>query len=269
MTSSRQFADPWPAPGVPWADPPWIMSGTSLTAWFETPAAAVAALLSPAFEPLTGAAGVPTRLRFYQVDYQPRDGGAEFRRRMAGRFREAVIAFMGQIAGHGGEYSAYMWTDCEAYLCWGRENFGWPLVSGDIELTGHLWGDLAAAGTHCQLRANGFIYRLDLDGPSTEDMPGSSAGPSWLTPRRILFPGGSEPERRDVLLIRPAVLETGRFTRRAGRVRLNAPAGSWIAALAPLGEVDIHALEGFRICVGDDVGTVREAGAAQDGRPSQ
>jgi len=245
------------------------MSGTSLTAWFETPAAAVVALLSPAFEPLTGAAGVLTRLRFYQVDYQPRDGGAEFRRRMAGRFREAVIAFKGQIAGHAGEYSAYMWTDCEPYLCWGRENFGWPLVSGDIDLTGDLWGGPAGAGTHCELRTHGFSYALDLDGSAAEDMPGSGPAASWLTPRRILFPGGSEPERRDVLLVRPAVLEAGRFTRRAGRVRLDAPAGTWIASLAPLGEVDIQALEGFRICVGDNVGTVREAGAAPDVRPGQ
>jgi hypothetical protein len=245
------------------------MSGTSLTAWFETPPAAVTALLSPAFEPLVGAAGVPTRLRFYQVDYQPRDGGAEFTRRMAGRFREAVIAFKGQIAGHAGEYSAYMWTDCEPYLCWGREIFGWPLVSGSIELTGHLWGGPAGAGTHCQLRTNGFSYALDLDGPAAEDLPGNGPAASWLTPRRILFPGGSEPERRDVLLVRPAVLEAGRFTRRAGRVRLDTWANSWIASLAPLGEVDIHALEGFRICVGDDVGAVHEAGATHDGRPRQ
>jgi hypothetical protein len=56
------------------------------------------------------------------------------------------------------------------------------------------------------------------------------------------------------------VLEAGRLTRRAGRVRLDAPAGSRIASLVPLGDVDVQALEGFRICVGDDVSTVREAG---------
>jgi hypothetical protein len=244
------------------------MSGTSVTAWFETPAAAVAALLTPTFEPRTGTAGVPTRLRFYQVDYEPRDGGAEFKQRMAGCFREAVIAFKGRIAGYGGEYSAYMWTDCESYLCWGRENFGWPLVSGDIELTGRLWGGPGEAGTQCQLRTQGFTYTLDMVGPIVEDKPGAP-GPSWLTPRRILFPGGSEPERRDVLLVRPEVLQAGRFTRGAGHVRLNAPVGSWIASLAPLDAVDIHALEGFRICVGEDVSTVREADEATVGqRPS-
>jgi Acetoacetate decarboxylase (ADC) len=264
MTSPRRFADPWPAPAVLWADPPWIMSGTSATAWFETAAAAVSTLLSPAFEPLTGTAGVPTRLRFYQVDYEPRDGDAAFRRRMAGSFREAVIAFRGRIAGYAGEYSAYMWTDREPYLCWGRENFGWPLVSGEIDLTGQLWGGLDVAGTRCRLRADGFACTLDLEGPTAEDMPGGP-GPSWLTPRRILFPGGSEPERRDLLVVRPAVLAPGRLTRRAGRLRLDAPAGSWIASLAPLGGVDIHALEGFRICVGDDVSTVRGAGAPAAG----
>ena len=260
MASPREFADPWPAPATRWADPPWIMSGTSATAWFETSAAAVATLLSPAFEPATGTTGVPTRLRFYQVDYEPRDGDAEFRRRMAGRFREAVIAFQGRIAKYAGEYSAYMWTDSEPYLCWGRENFGWPLHSGDIELTGQLWSGLGQPGARCRLRASGFACTLDLEGTVAEDLPGGP-GPSWLTPRRILFPGGSEPERRDVLVVRPAVVQAGRLTRRSGRLRLDAPGGSWLASLAPLGRVDIHALEGFRICVGEDVSTVHEHGA--------
>jgi len=153
-----------------------------------------------------------------------------------------------------------MWTDCEPYLCWGRENFGWPLGSGDIELTGQLWSDPDAAGTRCQLRASGFTCTLDLEGTLAEDMPGGP-GPSWLTPRRILFPGGSEPERRDVLIVRPAVVQAGHLTRRTGRLSLDAPAGSWLASLAPLGRVDIHALEGFRICVGEDVSTVHEPGA--------
>ena len=259
MMSPREFADPWPAPAAPWADPPWIMSGTSATAWFETPAAAVATLLSPAFEPAAGTTGVATRLRFYQVDYEPRDGDTEFRRRMAGRFREAVIAFRGRIAGYAGEYSAYMWTDSEPYLCWGRENFGWPLHSGDIELAGQLWNGLDVPGARCRLRAGGITCTLDLDGTVAEDLPGGP-GPSWLTPRRILFPGGSEPERRDVLVVRPLVVQAGRLTRRSGHLRLDAPGGSWLASLAPLGQVDIHALEGFRICVGEDVSTVHEPG---------
>ncbi|MGH3274633.1 MAG: acetoacetate decarboxylase family protein [Streptosporangiaceae bacterium] len=259
MTASRQFADPWPAPEMPWGDPPWFMSGVSVTAWFETAPDAVAALVSPAFEPVPGAAGVPTRLRFYRIDFEPRDGDAAFRHQMAGQFLEAVIAFKGRIAQADGEYSAYMWTDSDRYLAWGRENFGWPLVRGDIELSGTLWQDGGTeTGSTCRLSIPGLTATLEVTGDRADDVsPGP--GPNWLTPRRILFPGDGGPERRDLLVIRPEVVRPGRFTHRDGHVRLDASPGTWPASLAPLGGVQIHALEGFRICVGHDVSTVRES----------
>jgi hypothetical protein len=252
MTNAREFADPWPAPEAMWADPPWLMSGISVTAWFETSPAAVSALLSPDFEPQCGTGGVPTRVRFYRVDFEPRDGDEEYRRQMAGQFLEAVIAFKGRIAGVTGEFSAYMWTDSDTYLCWGRENFGWPLTRARFELTGGIWGDAGSAASSCRVTRRDFSWTLEVDASQADEV---AAGPSpnWLTPRRILFPGGSEPERRDLLVVRPEVRRAGRFTHRTGTLTLDAVGDSWVATLAPLGPVEVHVLEDFQICVGHDV----------------
>ena len=48
MTDKPLFPHPWPAPQHLWADPPWILSGTSITAWFEVDADVVANLVSHA-----------------------------------------------------------------------------------------------------------------------------------------------------------------------------------------------------------------------------
>lgn len=259
MTTERPFADPWPAPDVAWGDPPWLMSGVSATAWFTTAPDAVAALVSPTFEPLQAGGGVPTRLRFYQNDFEPRDGDPAFRSQMAGQFREAVIAFKGRIAGVDGEYSAYMWTDSDRYLMWGRENFGWPLLRADTSLVGGLWqAEATGESSRCRIMAADFTATLEISSDGTEE-PVTGPGPNWLTPRRLLFPGADEPERRDLLVVRPEVIRSGRFTRREGQLRIDAPAGSWPASLAPLGAVEVHALEDFEICVGHDVRTVGES----------
>jgi len=91
-------------------------------------------------------------------------------------------------------------------------------------------------------------------------------GPSWLTPRRILFPGGSEAETH-VTSSSSACRTGGWAFHPPGRTCAPGCFSRLLDYLvAPLGEVDIHALEGFRICVGDDVSTVREAGEARDPR---
>jgi len=249
---AREFADPWPAPEAMWADPPWLMSGVSVTAWFETAPDAVSALLSADFEAQSGSSGVPTRVRFYRVDFEPRNGDDKYRQRMGGQFLEAVIAFKGRIAGLDGEFSAYMWTDSDAYLCWGRENFGWPLARAEFELTGEIWGDGPGSASSCKVTRQDFSWTIEVDAaPADEVVPGP--GPNWLTPRRLLFPGGSEPERRDLLVVRPEMLRGGRLTRRTGKLTLDAPGGSWVSTLMPLGSVEVQVLEDFQICVGDDV----------------
>ena len=66
--SAGRFPDPWPSRQPSWPPPPWIMSGTVLTAWFDLPREQVARLISPSLLPSAGTLG-PSRLRFYELDY--------------------------------------------------------------------------------------------------------------------------------------------------------------------------------------------------------
>jgi len=250
------FLDPWPAPESLWADPPWVMSGSSVTAWFETDTDAVRKLLSPSFVPLVGIEGVPTRLRFYDVSFEPQDGSPEAKARGSGTFREAVIAFKGSIAEVNGEFSAWMWSDGDIYNAWGREVFGWPMVRAEINIGGQLFDSQDMGQTTFSLVTKEFSLHLEVDGESTEELsPGPSA--NWLTPRRVLFPGGQEAERRDLHIVRPTVLQPGLFSQHAGKLSQEGGEGSWISTLKPLGEVVVQSSRGFSICVGDVVDTVR------------
>lgn len=257
--SSRQtFLDPWPAPDSLWSDPPWIMSGSSVTAWFETDAEAVRKLLSPSFLPLDGIDGVPTRLRFYDITFEPRDGSPEEKARGAGTFREAVIAFKGSIAQVDGEFSAWMWSNGDVYNAWGREVFGWPMVRAKIDIDGSLFDSGRSGQTTFSLVTDEFSLHLEVnDEPIEELSPGPS--PNWLTPRRVLFPGGQEAERRDLLIVRPAVLQPGVFSRHAGNLSQEGGSETWISSLMPIGEVVVHSSRDFLISVGDSVETVRGA----------
>lgn len=255
MSNLDEFSNPWPAPHALWADPPWILSGTAITAWFETDASAVAELLSPSFIPAQGELGTPTRLRFYDIDYEPRDGDEQVRVSSSGTFREAVIAFKGTIADVDGEFSAYMWTDDDRYMAWGREVFGWPLLRGDIRLAGALWDSSGAGSTTCQLLQPEYTLTIEVDESEGTKGPDGPAA-NWLTPRRILFPGLGGAERRDLNIVRPTVLEAGRSLAHAGRVKMESSADVFMSKLTPLGNVSIHSLSGFRICVGDQVQTI-------------
>jgi hypothetical protein len=255
MPDAIEFADPWPAPDPLWADPPWLLSGTCVTAWFESDAQAANDLMSPSFEVLMGSVGVPTRFRFYDIEFQPRDGSDEYRTRMSGRFREAVIAFKGSIAGHTGEYSAYMWSDDEVYTAWGREVFGWPLVRGRIDLDGPVWRGQEGGTSVSTLHGPSFAFSVTVAEGTGEE---TSIGPGadWLTPRRVIFPDGSD-ERRDLNIVRPTVVAAGTLQRRGGSVEVDCPADSWLDGLRPLGDVvEVQTLEGFCLCVGDNVDTI-------------
>jgi len=255
MSPKNEFSSPWPAPEALWADPPWILSGTAITAWFETDTSAVVEELSPAFVPMRGERGTPTRLRFYEINYEPRDGDAKARASSSGTFREAVIAFKGTITDVDGEFSAYMWTDDDRYMTWGREIFGWPLVRGDIRLSGALWGSSVEKSTVCQLVQSEYTLSIEVDsGEGTKGPEGPAV--NWLTPRRILFPGGGGSERRDLNIVRPTVLEAGRSLSHGGRVNIESGPAGVMSKFTPLGSVAINSLTGFRICVGDHVETI-------------
>jgi hypothetical protein len=227
-----------------------------VTAWFETDFDAVDHLISPSFVSAMGHQGVPTRLRFYDIAFEPRDGSPEEKTRNSGTFREAVIAFKGNISGVDGEFSAWMWADDDTYIAWGREIFGWPLVRGQIDINGAIFNSSSSGQTACSLVTKDFSLHLSIDDEPVEDL---SFGPAsnWLTPRRILFPDGQETERRDLNIVRPSVLDPGRFSLHTGKLTQDGGNGMWISTLQPIGEVVVHSLKDFSICVGDSVETIR------------
>jgi len=256
MTSKPTFPDPWPAPQSLWADPPWILSGTSITAWFEVDLEAVKKVVSPAFESFSGEKGVFTRLRFYDIKFEPRDGSSAFKKEFSGGFKEAVIAFKGKCADVDGEFSAFMWTDDDTYIGWGREIFGWPLIRSEITLDGKSWGDASAVNSSCRVKSKDFDLSLVMDEASGQQHP-LGKGANWLTPRRVIFPQGNEPERRDLNIVRPTIIDEGKFFIHEGEVSFVTKSDSIVAGLSPLTKPVIHRHADFKICVGDNVETIQ------------
>jgi hypothetical protein len=254
-----KFPDPWPAPQMLWADPPWILSGTSITAWFEVDKAAVKKLVSPAFEGISGEKGVLTRLRFYDIKFEPRDGSADFKREMSGGFKEAVIAFKGRCADIEGEYSAFMWTDDDRYIGWGREIFGWPLIRSEITLEGRSWGDSSQPNSKCRVKSKDFNLSLLMNDASGQQQE-LGKGANWLTPRRVIFPQGNEGERRDLNVVRPTIIDDGKFYVHEGEVSFATKSESILSGLLPLTKSVIHRHVNFKICVGDNVETIQGTG---------
>jgi hypothetical protein len=259
MSGKPHFPNPWPAPQHLWADPPWVLSGTSITAWFEVDAKAVANLVSPAFKSLTGDTGVITRLRFYDIKFEPRDGTPEFKKKFGGTFKEAVVAFKGSIADVDGEYGALYWTDDDIYFSWGREIFGWPLIKSDITLKGKVWDASSKDQTHCRVQSSDFDLSITMDDDSAVEQA-IGKGPNWLTPRRVIFPAGNEPDRHDLNIVRPTIIDPGNFYVHQGSVMFDVKTGSMISGLKPLTKPVIHRHANFKICVGDNVETIQGIG---------
>jgi Acetoacetate decarboxylase (ADC) len=259
MTNKPTFLDPWPAPQHLWADPPWILSGTSITAWFEVDEAAVRNVVSPSFTSFSGDHGVFTRLRFYDIKFEPRDGTDEFKKKMSGGFKEAVIAFKGSFADVPGEFSAFMWTDDDTYIGWGREIFGWPLIRSEITLEGKSWGDSAQKNSSCRVKSADFDLSLVMEDSTAVEHP-VGMGANWLTPRRVIFPSGDEPDRHDLNIVLPTIINPGNFYVHEGEVSFSADSNSIVAGLNPISKPIIHRHKDFRICVGDNVRTIQGQG---------
>ena len=256
MGSSSNFLDPWPGPDKLWADPPWKLSGTSVTAWYHSDIKTVQKIVSPSFIPTPNKDGVITRIRFYQVNFEPSEGDKQFKEKYSGKFDEAVIAFKGSVAGIEGEYSAFMWTEDDAYMTWGREVFGWPLTRSKIVHTGIHWGDATSSISTSTILGRDFDFKVSVDSSPGVEAP-ISGGAKWLTPRRILFPFNQEPERRDLLVVSPTIIKPGNFYHHQGAVQFNAQPTSIISGLEPLGDCVIHRHTNFEIQVGDRVETIR------------
>jgi hypothetical protein len=248
-TDSGTFLDPWPSLQPSWPDAPWTMTGRVLTAWFRIPPEALRELLSPSLIPDANQLGL-ARLRFYDVEFHSDD--RDTRQTPDGHFREAVIALPAAYKGQVGEISAFMWSDSDTYMLWGREVFGWPILRGRVELNGSLWdGKLVKATTgeaHLELTdGGGAEITIDAVGEQLSE----PAPPAWMTPRLVPEPA-SRSQRRQLLVVRPTLIEPGELHEATGKLTLDFQSSHPLAELRPQAErIDVRA--GFVLRVGDQV----------------
>jgi Acetoacetate decarboxylase (ADC) len=256
-------------------DPPWVLRGSSVTAWFPTSAGMVKRMLSPDLEPVEEHGGVPTRLRFYWVDYGRVDGnpadrdGSAGNWSRAGSFHEAVVAFAVSVGGSRGEVSCFMWTDDESYLLWGREAFGWPLLRADVRTGGTIWdGSQSRKAFDASARADGIELGLSGKIIGADERAGLSPA-TWLTPRRTITWGadGKFGQMRELLLVHPQVIRAGQHVACQGDVEFRAPDGHPLASIRPLAEPILDAALNFEIIVGGQVRSLQQPRGAADAAP--
>ena len=252
--SNPTFRDPWPTGQPTWGYPPWRLSGRVVTAWFELPRAAIARMLSP--DLMTDGDSMRVRLRFYDLEFAA--SGPE--RAAApvlpdGRFKEAALGVPSRVGDVVADTSVSLWSDSVTYVMWGREAYGWPVLPADVTLEGELWSRPVAPGlTGSAAMADGFgralLERVRVGEPA--DAP--SGSPTWITPRRVLEhpPAG---ERRDVLLVRPAVVQAGERHLGTGEVELDFPAGHPYS-IEGRHSAEVEVVDGIELLVADDVTVV-------------
>jgi len=248
------WRNPWPSPQTPYLDPPWLMRGRAVTAWFDVPWDAVASVMSPDLMPAP-APTVRGRLRFYDMRFEgPREHNHGLAPR-EGQFREGVVAFAARGAELDGEVSLFLWTDSITYLMWGREVFGWPIGLGEITLTGPLWTDTTVEGSSgdasladqwgsAGLTNVTVTHRADAGTPSGH----------WLTPRRVLHAAGCDGETRELLVVRPAVRSPGTTWSGTGEVVFDFSPEHPLYVLNALdAHGDFEVADDFELQVGGDV----------------
>jgi acetoacetate decarboxylase len=240
-------------PHIGWPDPPWSISGRTVTAWFDIPRAVLEASLPDFLLPEVSSRPW-ARLRFYDAAFRTlAPAGLHALAPREGCFREAVVAFPACAGGVEGDSTIFMWADSDVYTNWGREVFGWPVLRGEIELEGEVWGQTAVAGAtgtaHMrEPRGSAALLDIELGEPLDQSAPGGR----WLTPRRVLHRAGLDGETVDVVSARPRVIDAGTSYAATGQVVLD------FAAAHPLHGLDVSSaklkvVDGFDLVVGEDV----------------
>ena len=241
---------------VAWPDPPWSISGRTLTAWFDVPRSLLEAVLPDYLLP-PESTGSWARLRFYDAAFRA-VGARELHPLVVreGRFREAVVAFPAACGDFLGDSTLFMWADSEAYTTWGREVFGWPVLRGAIELGGPLWEPELAAGAagHARMsepRGSAGISAVELG----EQLEHSAPGGCWLTPRRVLHRAGLGGETVDVVAVVPRVISAGTSYAARGEVRLDFPFPHLLHTV-DAADAELKVVDGFELVVGEQVHTL-------------
>jgi Acetoacetate decarboxylase (ADC) len=230
-----------------WPEPPWRMRGTTVTAWFVPPGPHAEALLGPLRDDCSDRWG---RVRFYAVQFSGPSRSPAIPRE--GEFREAVVALPARVGGVQGEISAFMWTDSDTYLSWGREAFGWPLRRASFEMSGGAWSGSTDAGTG-HATCDSLTISIELTGPATgHDVSAVVGSGTWITPRLIIPSDPSAPGRIEINAVTPRIVVAGVKRPVQATVGLATTQGHPLHGLAPcIVRAELHT--GFEIVVGESV----------------
>lgn len=233
-----------------WPDAPWRMRGTTVTAWFAPPKPLAESLLGPLCD---ASPDRVARVRFYDVEF----AGAQHPLRTAGygHFREAVVAFPARSGQLIGEVSAFMWTDSETYLTWGREIFGWPLRSASFDLAGEAWHGGSGEGSGRATFEGGRItIEFINSAPSRDVMPVPGAG-TWITPRVIIPSAPLIRPQIEINAVEPHIIVPGSCRQVKANLQLSFPANHPLHKLTPaITRAELHS--GFEIIVGETIHTL-------------
>src|SRR5579859_4015169 len=115
MKRTSLWRDPWPSLQPDWIDPPWLMKGRAVTAWFDAPWELVEGAMSPDLLP-PPTPTVRGRLRFYDLEFTAAEPDPSRPTSAThGRIREGAVAFAARVddAELEGEVSLFLWTDSE------------------------------------------------------------------------------------------------------------------------------------------------------------
>ena len=241
-----------------WPDPPWRITGRTLTAWFSVPEAVLAASM-PSY--LRAADTSPmARLRFYDARFESlshRDHHPLVPR--SGVFREAVVAFPAHVDPLEGDATMFMWADDDVYRTWGREVYGWPILPGTVELEGTLWQTPLRPSATGSAQLFAPVGKAAIDEATVLGPAESSAAGWWLTPRRILdlrSPDADDAEET-VVAVRPFVAKPGVAFRAQGAVEFDFARGHPLHGLIVEAE-QLLLVDGFELIVPSDVVIIRQ-----------
>jgi len=88
-----------------------------------------------------------------------------------------------------------------------------------------------------------------------EPAPPPGGRPTWITPRRIVEHAPARHDRREVLVVRPRVLDAGTLHRGTAEVELAFPAGHPYA-IDGVHAAELEVVDGIDLLVADDVTVV-------------
>jgi hypothetical protein len=246
------FRDPWPSAQGTWAYPPWHLSGRVVTAWFPLPRPMVARMLSP--DLMADGDELRVRLRFYDLAFAAAGPPREAAPVLAdGRFLEAALGVPSRLGDIEADTSVSLWTDSFTYAMWGREAFGWPILPARVDLAGDVWsGPLEPGATGSASVEDEFGAARLTDIRIAEQTEPATGTPTWITPRRVPEFTPERRERREVLIVRPRVLNPGTRYLGSGTVAFAFPDGHPYAVDGTL-IAQLDAVDGIELLVADDV----------------